>query len=330
MNFKDPIDITAVNTAVKMHSKEILAINHQGADAMLRHMTPIAGVTDSYTFTEAFFKNVSSRYTGVFKDTGNIGSFANRTLTVYPCVVEAKDEPERYRRTYITEVRGALEIAKHPFEIWLVNHILQQASEDLLPCVWNAVYDATGAKTALKDSFDGLAVHIKKAKTDGLISADKSNLVSTGKFTRADVGKQLLSMWRHMPALFRQQKSKIYIPFEVGDLYDDWFSDEHPNTHAPGQSPDETGQQTLYGTGGKCEIVRCPGMSTDSSFAMLTLQQNVCYGFDKPSDMRTLRAVPDDYMFKALGKYVFGTQFVSFRSEWFVTNDQPVDPADAG
>ena len=131
MNFKDPIDITAVNTAVKMHSKEILAINHQGADAMLRHMTPIAGVTDSYTFTEAFFKNVSSRYTGVFKDTGNIGSFANRTLTVYPCVVEAKDEPERYRRTYITEVRGALEIAKHPFEIWLVNHILQQASDDL-------------------------------------------------------------------------------------------------------------------------------------------------------------------------------------------------------
>jgi len=70
-------------------------------------------------------------------------------------------------------------------------------------------------------------------------------------------------------------------------------------------------------------------MPADSSFAMLTLQQNVCYGFDKPSDMRTLRAVPDDYMFKALGKYVFGTQFVSFRSEWFVTNDQPVDSADA-
>ena len=85
MNFNDPIDITAVNTAVKAHSKKILAIDHQGADAMLRHMTPMTGITDSYTFTESFFKTVSSRYTGVFKEQQNIGSFANRTLTVHPC-----------------------------------------------------------------------------------------------------------------------------------------------------------------------------------------------------------------------------------------------------
>lgn len=135
MNFNDPIDITAVNTAVKAHSKKILAIDHQAADAMLRHMTPMVGITDSYTFTEAFFKSVSSRYTGVFKEQKNIGSFGNRTLTVHPCVIEILDEPERYRRAYITEVRGALEIAKHPFEIWLINRILQQASEDLLPCI---------------------------------------------------------------------------------------------------------------------------------------------------------------------------------------------------
>ena len=131
-----------------------------------------------------------------------------------------------------------------------------------------------------------------------------------------------------MPELFRNQKSKLYIPFAVGDMYDDWFADEHPNVHEPGQSPDETKQQTLYGTKGMCEIVRCPGMPDDSSFAMLTLQSNVVYGMDKQSDMRTLRAVPADYKFKALGKYVFGTQFTTFRREIFCCNDQPVDPAD--
>ena len=329
MNFNDPIDITAVNTAVKAHSKEIIAINHQGADAMLRHMSPMVGITDSYTFTEAFFKKVSSRYTGVFKGQKNIGSFGNRTLTVHPCVIEVLDEPERYRRTYITEVRGAIEIAKHPFEIWLVNHILQQASEDLLPCIWNAVLKEDSSHTDLKDSFNGLGYHIKQGKTDGTIAAGKSNLVTTGKFTRADVGTQLLSMWRHMPELFRNQKSKLYLPYSVGDMYDDWFADEHPNVHSPGQSPDETKQQVLYGSKGKCEIVRCPGMPDDSSFAMLTLQENVVYGMDKQSDMRTLRAVPADYKFKALGKYVFGTQFTTFRSELFCTNDQSVVPVDA-
>ena len=34
MNFNDPIDITAVNTAVKAHSKQIIAIDHQAADAI--------------------------------------------------------------------------------------------------------------------------------------------------------------------------------------------------------------------------------------------------------------------------------------------------------
>lgn len=328
MNFNDPIDITAVNTAVKAHSKQILAIDHQGADAMLRHMTPMVGITDSYTFTEAFFKTVSSRYTGVFKEQKNIGSFGNRTLTVHPCVIEILDEPERYRRAYIAEVRGQLEVAKHPFEIWLINRILQQASEDLLPCIWSAKLSSSDESTALKDSFNGLGYHIKQGKTEGTIAAGKGNLVSTGKFTRADVGTQLLSMWRHMPELFRNQKSKLYIPYAVGDLYDDWFADEHPNVHQPNQSPDETGQQFLYGSKGKCELVRCPGMPDDSSFAMLTLKENVVYGTDKQSDMRTLRAVPADYMFKALGKYVFGTQFTTFRYEMFCTNDQPVDPAD--
>ena len=61
MNLNDPIDITAVNTAVKAHSKDIISVEHQGADAMLRHMTPLTGITDSYTFTEAYFKSVSSK-----------------------------------------------------------------------------------------------------------------------------------------------------------------------------------------------------------------------------------------------------------------------------
>ena len=49
---------------------------------------------------------------------------------------------------------------------------------------------------------------------------------------------------------------------------------------------------------------------------------------DKPSDMRTLKAVPADYKFKALGKYVFGTQIATLRSELFCTNDQNVNPLD--
>ena len=44
------------------------------------------------------------------------------------------------------------------------------------------------------------------------------------------------------------------------------------------------------------------------------------------SDMRTIKAVPHDYQFKALGKYVFGTQIPYIGKELFCVNDKPLDP----
>ena len=155
-NYNDPIDITAVNTAVKKHGKTLDAIPRLGADAILKHMTPLQGITDSYTFTKAVLKTVSSKYTGEFKGLKNIGKFVPRTLTVYPIVMEVLDEPERYRRSYVTEVRGAIEIAKHPFEMWLVQEILKQASNDLLGALATAKYSSADGDTAITDAFDSI------------------------------------------------------------------------------------------------------------------------------------------------------------------------------
>lgn len=327
MNYKDPIDITAVNTAVKKHGKTLDAIDRLGADVVLRHATGYGDVTDSYTFTKSIITKVSSKYTGVFKGLKNIGTFVPRTLTVHPIVMEVLDEPERYRRSYVTEVRGGLDIAKHPFELWLVQEILKQASNDLLGCLFTAKLDKTGAKTDISDSFDGWGTIVEAEKTAGNITVEKGNMIATGRFERATVGDQLLKMWRSRTRIFKNTKSKLYVSDEVGDLYDDWFADEHPNVHQPGQNPDETGQVYLYGSKGMCEIVRVPDLPEGSHFVMLTVEPNLVYGFDKVSDMRTIKAVPDDYMFKALGKYVFGCQFTYIGKELLCVNDQPLTPS---
>ena len=111
MNYNDPIDITAVNTAVKKHGKTLDAIPRLGANEVLQHMSAYQDITDSYTFTKAVLQKVSSKYTGTFKGQTHLGEFIPRTLTVHPVVMEVLDEPERYRRTYVTEVRGKIEIA---------------------------------------------------------------------------------------------------------------------------------------------------------------------------------------------------------------------------
>lgn len=326
-NYNDPIDITAVNTAVKQHGKTLDAIPRLGADAILKHMTPLQGITDSYTFTKAVLKKVSSKYTGVFKGLKNIGKFVPRTLTVHPIVMEVLDEPERYRRSYVTEVRGAIEIAKHPFEMWLVQEILKQASNDLLSALAIAKYSADDSDVDINDSFDAIPTIVEAEKTATNISVANGNMIATNTFTRANIGDELLKMWRSRNDLFRRMKSKLFISDTLGDLYDDWFADEHPGIHDVGKTADETGQQFLYGTHGNCEIVRVPNLPEGSQFVMLTVQENLFYGFDKMSDMRTIKAVPDDYLFKALGKYVFGTQIGYIGPELFVVNDKPVTPA---
>lgn len=326
-NYNDPIDITAVNTAVKKHGKTLDAIPRLGADAILKHMTPLPGITDSYTFTKAVLKTVSSKYTGEFKGLKNIGKFVPRTLTVYPVVMEVLDEPERYRRSYVTEVRGAIEIAKHPFEMWLVQEILKQASNDLLGALATAKYSSSDSDTAITDAFDSIPAIVEAEKTATNISVANGNMIATATFTRANIGDELLKMWRSRNDIFRRMKSKLFISDTLGDLYDDWFADEHPGIHDVGKTADETGQQFLYGSHGNCEIVRVPNLPEGSQFVMLTVQENLFYGFDKMSDMRTIKAVPHDYKFKALGKYVFGTQIGYIGPELFVVNDKPVTPA---
>lgn len=326
MNYKDPIDITAVNTAVKKHGKSLDAIDRLGADVVLRHATGYSDITDSYTFNKATLTKVSSKYTGVFKGLKHIGEFIPRTLTVHPIVIEVLDEPERYRRSWVAEVRGGLDIAKHPFELWLIQEILKQASNDLLGALFTAKLSASSDKVDVADSFDGWGTIVENEKTAGNITTAKGNMVSTGAFTRADVGDQLLAMYRSRDRIFKNANSKMFISDAVGDLYDDWFADEHPNVHTPGQNPDETGQQFLYGSKGKCELVRVPDLPEGSNFAMLTLQPNLVYGYDKQSDMRSMKAVPDDYMFKALGKYVFGCQIPYIGKELFCVNDQSLTP----
>lgn len=326
MNYNDPIDINAVNTAVKKHGKTLDAIPRLGANEVLQHFSAYSDITDSYTFTKAVLQKVSSKYTGTFKGQTHLGEFIPRTLTVHPVVMEVLDEPERYRRTYVTEVRGKIEIAKHPFELWLVQEILNQASNDLLGVLFTAKYSSSSSDTDIKDSFDGIGTIIEDDKNAGKISIGKNTVFQMQTLTRANIGDELLKMWRSRNTLFRRMNSKMFISEDLGDMYDDWFADEHPGVHDVGKSADETKQQFLYGSKGKCELVRVPDLPENSQFVLLTIKENITFGFDKMSDMRIIKAVPDDYMFKALGKYLFGTQLAYIGEELFVVNDKPVDP----
>lgn len=145
MDFKAPIDITAVLTAVKKHKDILKAVDKLDASEVLRHFTPVPGITDSLELGKVEGGSISGKYTGKFTAGKYLGKIVPRRLVVRPVVMEMSDEPERYRRTYIAEVPGTLR-KEHPFELWLINHGHELASNDLLFAIFTAKYSADEEK----------------------------------------------------------------------------------------------------------------------------------------------------------------------------------------
>ena len=170
MDFKAPIDITAVLTAVKKHKDILKAVDKLDASEVLRHFTPVPGITDSLELGKVEGGSISGKYTGKFTAGKYLGKIVPRRLVVRPVVMEMSDEPERYRRTYIAEVPGTLR-KEHPFELWLINHGHELASNDLLFAIFTAKYSADEEKTDIQDSFDGIGTIITEGEAVGDISS---------------------------------------------------------------------------------------------------------------------------------------------------------------
>ena len=99
MDFKAPIDITTVLTAVKKHRDILKAVDKLDASEVLKHFTPVPGITDSLELGKVEGGSISSKYTGKFTAGKYLGKIVPRRLVVRPVVMEMSDEPERYRRT---------------------------------------------------------------------------------------------------------------------------------------------------------------------------------------------------------------------------------------
>lgn len=326
MDLTKPIDITAVIVAVTEHQDVLKSVDHLAAEELLQHCSPLPGVTNSLTLGKVEGGSVSRKYNGVFLADKSQGKIVPRTITVHPVVMEMADEPERYRRSYIASVPGELR-QDHPFEVWLIQHGLELASEDLLNVLFIAKFSDDAAKTGIEDSFDSWGSIVEADKTANLISLANKNMFATEAFTRANIGTVLLSMWRQMPETFKRKNSKMFLSGTLCDLYDDWFDDEH--THIVGVSGESAGQKFLYGTNGKCELVRVSCLPEGSQFVLLTTKENMVYGFDKTSDMKKIMPFSsgNPYKYTAAGKYVFGCQFISIYKGEFCVNDKPVTPA---
>lgn len=327
MDYTTPIDITAVLEAVREHQDLLVTLDAEQAGDILQHFTPMPGVTDSITLGRTTLGKISHKYTGQFLGQLAAGKIVPRTLVVYPCVMEMSDEPERYRRAYITEVKGGLDPNSHPFEVWLNNYGIKSASKELHDVILTAKYDADSKKTSLADSFDGPLTIIQKGITNGDISDANGNLYKGMEtLTAANIGTELLKMYRAIPQTMKKYEVQMHISVDLGEMYDDWLDAQ--GTLITGSGAETAGQQYLRNTNHKCKLIRMSGMPEGSQFVWITIKENQFYGYDKESDMNTIKPFNsgNPYLYTAAGKYVLGFQFATFDKSLFLCNNKPIVP----
>ena len=325
MDLTKPIDITAVQAAVKKHQDLLVSIRDKEASRLLSLFAPLPGVKDSITIGRTELGSVSRGYTGEFLGQLKSGRIKPRTLIVHRVVMEMDDEPERYRRWYLGDIAAGNIPNTHPFELWLNNYGIQCASEDLAAALLCAMRNENKLKDGVQYSFDGPLTIVEKEIADGNISVAKGNMYATGELTRANVGTKLLEMWRSRPKSFRDKVSEMWISSDVNDLYVDWLEDQ--GVHVTGTTGEAT-QETKYlrNTGGKVRLVEVPYMPANSQFVQLMLPRTIFYGFDKNSDMNHLNPFPsgNPYHYTATGSYVIGFQLVSINPLIYCCNERPI------
>lgn len=320
MDLTKPIDISAVNNTRVEYGDVLQGLNMLQAADILNDCYPSLGIQNSRVIGRTEHGSISAKYSGTFVGDKKQGTVVPRTLTVHPVVAEMADEPERYRTTFIADVAGGLWAKNLPFELWLVQYGIKLASEELYYALFSAKYSAESGDKALTDSFDGWFAIIDADITAGRISALKKNYYVNGAITRANAGEYLLDMWRSRHEALRTKNTLMWISEDVGDLYDDWYRDEHDTP----PMVDVAGQMYLEGTNGRVRLRRTGAFPSGSQRVILTNRENMIYGTDKLEDMKAMAAFNsgNPYLFTAAMKYVFGTQFESVHERQFATNDR--------
>ena len=286
----------------------------------------LPGVQNKDTITDFLRKQGIMRpYKQGSVSNADLGKAQEMTLEVQTAYASVKDNIQNYKTVSVGPdvLLGKNKTKKHPWEMVMLTSIVRTFGEDILDCLFPGEYDVNG--TTPLDAFDGYDTLIDDFISAGKIATGKNNLVNTGTIaapsgaTDYAAFTKLLAFWRAANPQLRSKPSLLLVPVAIGDMYDDAFF----NKFRSKPTTDEYGRTYLYGTGGKCKIVRSNIMGTGQRI-MLIAPGLLDFGMDTLGDeefvqVRTPFEDPNFVQFWIQGKY--GTRIRSIHEKVFQVNE---------
>ncbi len=255
----------------------------------------------------------------------DVGKAQEMTLQVEKAYASVKDNIQNYKTIAVGPdvLLGKNKSKKHPWEMVMLTSIVRTFGEDILDALFPADRD-TLVQTP-QGAFKGYDTLIDAFIVATLISASAGNQVNTGAIAapsgETDFGAftQLLDFWRASHPLLRTKQTNLLVPSIIADHYDDAFF----NKFRQKPTTDEYGRTELYGSGGKCKIIRSNVMGTGQRI-MLTMPGNLDFGMDTLGDeefvqVRNPYEDPNLVQFWIQGDY--GTRIRSIHPKIFQINE---------
>lgn len=304
------IQSALINSSHKFR-KEVLLMPVVGLGQTRLHMSTRFGIRGKETVGEAR-SGARIRPYRTAKDAGNTTTVIPRTLeTFLGDVVEEFDPVALYKTVYSENI--SKDITQLDFVKMISMEMARQTTVELPVAIFTGKRNAVGNGTM--DLIDGFDTICKAEKIAGNISVANKNLVELGGITTVNVGDKLRAFFKASHQALRNNASKMYVPVEVKERYDEWYlANFGPVVYNTGD------QQTfLHMSNKKCEIVAMEGM-VDSTHIFISTKKNMLIGVDQTSDEEKIevRRPDNPKVVQFFMKMFFGVQFESISPEVFM------------
>jgi hypothetical protein len=300
-----------LNKSAQKYKKKILQLPSIGITEALPHMTGRPGVTYKQTVGEIFADAELRPYDGNM-NSQETAELYERTLETYLGSCVELFDPNELRQTIYAQMKAnAGKIQDAEFNKAMLFAIMDSVMEKLNNSLWSATRNASGSTTAAL--FNGFDTITTTEKGDGNIASGKGNYLSLSEaITDANAVDMLKKIYRSMSDELRAQKTKMFVPF---DIYDD-YNDDYQLT--VGATPYNKEFQKTYveGSGRKCELVPLSSKS-GSSYIHVSTKSNMLYGYGAGVENEKIEVRRGDNAFKLqmILAMFFGVQFATLNKK---------------
>lgn len=260
----------------------------------------------------------------------NVGKAVESVLEVQKAYASVKDNVWNYYQKEMIaadELLGANKTKTNmAWERVMISSVVKTFGEDVVDALFFGERDLAD-QTPL-GCFSGFETKILALIFAGDIAVLKGNMHTTGALANNpstgngyEVLTALLAMYRAAHPALRKEQTVMMVTTEVGDMYDDAYSAKFHTKPIV----DQFNRTELFGSGGKCKLVRDTAMGTGDR-VILTIPGNFDFGMNTESDMQFVQVRlnhyddPNDVNFWIQAD--FGSRINSVDKKVFLCNEQ--------